>query len=216
MGAAMGALGGWEIGGVMNARTGLPVDVTLSRPDIAYQVNATGAYVGSPIVATDGTVLTTPVVNNPYGGAFRSNRRPSVIAGVDPFLHLSDGRFLINPAAFTIPTPGSFGNLGRYAIHGPGMSQLDFTLHKVFAFDEKRNLEFRAELYNILNHTNFANPPATLQNSLGTGSNQIQPGQPFSTSAIAGSAFGVANSTVSKDVGLGAQRQLQLSLRLNF
>jgi hypothetical protein len=164
---------------------------------------------------TNGFVLTTPVVNNPFGGAFRNNRRPSVIAGVDPFLHADDGRFLINPAAFTIPTPGTFGNLGRYALHGPGMNQLDFTLHKVFAFNERRNLEFRAELYNILNHTNFANPPATLSNALGTGTNQIQPGQPFSAAA-AGSAFGVANSTVSKDVGLGAQRQLQLSLRLNF
>jgi len=43
----------------------------------------------------------------------------------------------------------------------------------------------------------------------------LQPGQAF-TSAAAGGAFGVLNSTVSKDVGLGAQRQIQLSLRLNF
>jgi hypothetical protein len=50
---------------------------------------------------------------------------------------------------------------------------------------------------------------------LGTASNQLQPGQPYSA-AIAGAAFGVFNSTVSKDVGLGAQRQVQLSLRLNF
>jgi len=50
---------------------------------------------------------------------------------------------------------------------------------------------------------------------LGTGTNQIQPGQPYS-SASAGAVFGVFNSTVSKDVGLGAQRQIQLSLRFNF
>jgi hypothetical protein len=95
------------------------------------------------------------------------------------------------------------------------MTQVDFTLHKRFAIDERRDLEFRAEFYNIFNKANFANPPAVLNNALGTGTNQLQPGQPFSAAA-AGSAFGVLNSTVSKDVGLGAQRQIQLSLRFNF
>jgi len=207
-------LGGWEVGGIYNVRTGLPVDVTISRPDIVYQVNGTNQFVQSPIV-TNGVVLTTPVIDNPYGGAFRSNRRPSVVAGVGPFLETGDKRFFLNPAAFTFPQPGQFGNLGRYALHGPGLSQVDFTLHKRFTIDEKRNVEFRAEVYNILNRANFSNPPAVLATGLGTAANQLQPGQPYSP-AIAGAAFGVFNSTVSKDVGLGAQRQLQLSLRLNF
>jgi hypothetical protein len=206
-------LGGWEVGGIYNVRTGLPIDVTLSRPDIVYQVNGTNQFVQSPIV-TNGVVMTTPVIDNPYGGAFRSNRRPSVVAGVDPFLS-GDKRFFLNPAAFSFPQPGQFGNLGRYALHGPGLSQVDFTLHKRFAIDEKRNVEFRAEIYNVLNRANFSNPPAVLATGLGMASNQLQPGQPYSPS-IAGAAFGVFNSTVSKDVGLGAQRQVQLSLRLNF
>jgi hypothetical protein len=138
-----------------------------------------------------------------------------VVAGVDPFINTGDKRFFLNPAAFTFPQPGQFGNLGRYALHGPGLSQLDFTAHKQFAIDEKRNFEFRVEFYNILNRANFANPPAVLATGLGTASNQIQPGQPY-TPAIAGAAFGVFNSTVSRDVGLGAQRQIQLSLRFNF
>jgi hypothetical protein len=192
----------------------LPIDVTLSRPDIVYQINGTNQFVQSPIV-TNGVVMTTAVIDNPYGGAFRSNRRPSVVPGVDPFLSTGDKRYFLNPAAFTFPQPGQFGNLGRYALHGPGLSQLDFTLHKRFAFDEKRNLEFRSEFYNIFNRANFANPPAVLATGLGTGTNQIQPGQPYS-SAVAGAAFGVFNSTVSRDVGLGAQRQIQLSLRFNF
>jgi hypothetical protein len=207
-------VGGWEVGGILNARTGLPIDVTLSRPDIVYQVNATGQYVTSPIV-TNGQVLTTPVIDNPFGGAFRNNRRPSVVPGVDPFLSTSDKRYYLNPAAFTFPQPGQFGNLGRYALHGPGLSQVDFTLHKNFAIDEKRNFEFRGEIYNLFNRANFSNPPAVLATGLGTAANQIQPGQPY-TSAVAGGAFGVFNSTVSRDVGLGAQRQLQLSLRFNF
>ena len=207
-------IGGWEAGGIFNARTGLPIDVTISRPDIVYQVNATGQYVTSPI-AINGVVMTTPVVDNPFGGAFRNNRRPTVVAGVNPFLTTSDKRLFLNPAAFTFPQPGQFGNLGRFALHGPGLSQFDFTLHKKFAIDEKRNFEFRAEMYNLFNRANFANPPAVLATGLGTASNQIQPGQHYSAS-IAGAAFGVFNSTVSKDVGLGAQRQMQLSLRFNF
>jgi hypothetical protein len=214
MKAANLAAGGWEIGGIYNARTGIPVDLTISRPDIVYQINGTNQFVQAPIV-TGGVVTTTAVIDNPYGGAFRNNRRPDVVAGVDPFLHTGDKRYFLNPAAFTFPQPGRFGNLGRYALHGPGLSQLDFTAHKKFPIDEKRNLEFRAEFYNILNRANFANPPAVLATGLGTGTNQIQPGQPYA-SASAGAAFGVFNSTVSKDVGLGAQRQIQLSLRFNF
>ena len=207
-------VGGWEVGGIMNARTGIPVDVTITRPDIVYQVNATGQYVPSAI-ASGGVVLTTPVINNPYGGAFRNNRRPNVVPGVNPFLNGPDGRAFLNPAAFTIPVPGTFGNLGRYALHGPGLQQLDFTLHKRFKIDEIRSLEFRAEVYNILNRANFNNPSATLGNSLRTGNNQLQPGQAY-TQAAAGSTFGIAQSTVSRDTGLGAQRQIQFSLRFNF
>ncbi len=205
---------GWEIGGILNARTGLPIDITISRPDIVYQVNGTNQYVASPIVQ-DGRIMTTPVVNNPFGGAFRSNRRPDVVGGVDPFLKGSNGTTFLNPAAFAIPQPGKFGNLGRGALHGPGMSQLDLTVHKVFRLNETKNLEFRAEIYNILNRANFNNPPAVLNFALGTGANQLQPGQAY-TAAAAGSTFGVLNQTVSNTIGLGAQRQIQMSLRFNF
>ena len=77
------------------------------------------------------------------------------------------------------------------------------------------NLEFRGEIYNLFNRANFANPPVQLADALGTGTNQLQPGQPFSAAA-AGGAFGVFSSTVEKAVGLGTSRQMQLSLRLNF
>ncbi|MCX6625005.1 MAG: hypothetical protein NTY38_28880, partial [Acidobacteria bacterium] len=208
-------LGGWEVGSVLNYRTGLPVDLTMARNDLAYQVNSTGQFVTSAVVQ-NGTVLTTPIINNPYGGAFRSNRRPNVVAGVSPYLsNPGDKRYFLNPAAFSIPTPGQFGNLGRWALHGPSLGQLDLTLHKRFLVTEHKNFEFRAEIYNILNHTNFANPGARFNDALGTGTNQLQPGQPYSAAA-AGPAFGVFTSTVTKDVGLGTSRQMQLSLRFNF
>jgi hypothetical protein len=211
---AQAILGGWQVGGVLNARTGLPIDVTLARNDLAYVVNSTGQLVNNPIVE-GGQVVTTAVINNPYGGAFRNNRRPSVIAGVNPYLSTGDRRFILNPAAFTIPQAGEYGNLGRWALHGPSLSQFDLTLQKRFALNERMNIEFRSEFYNLFNRANFANPPARFNNALGTGSGQIQPGQPF-TLAAAGGAFGIANSTLTKDVGLGASRQIQFSLRLWF
>ena len=208
-------LGGWELGGVVNDRTGLPIDLTIARNDIAYRMNSTGQIVDQPIVQS-GTVMTTPLINNPFGGAFRSNRRPSVIAGASPFRSdPNDKRVFLNPAAFTFPSPGEFGNLGRWALHGPGLTQLDLTLHKKVAITERVNVEFRSEIYNILNKTNFANPVSRLNNALGVNSNQIQPGQAF-TQAAAGGTFGLATSTVTKDIGLGAGRQIQLSLRFNF
>jgi hypothetical protein len=216
MGNAANAIaGGWELGGVINYRTGLPIDVTMVRNDIAYRVNATGQIVGSPIV-TNGQVMTTAIVNNPYGGAFRSNRRPSVVGGVDPFLsNPNDSRVFLNPAAFTVPNAGDWSNLGRWALHGTALSQFDLTLHKRVAVTEKLTMEFRAEAYNLFNHTNFANPVSRLNDALGVASNQLQPGQPYS-SATGGSTFGLSTSTVTKDVGLGASRQFQLSLRLSF
>ncbi len=211
---ADGLLGGWQIGGTWNGRTGLPVDVTITRPDIVYRDTRSGAYVNAPVVV-GGLPVTVPVVNVPGGGAFRNVRRPDVVAGVSPFLTGAGKRAFLNPAAFSMPAPGAFGNLGRGALHGPGMSQFDLTLQKRFRLTERFNIEFRSELYNLLNRANFANPPATLNNSLGTGSNQLQPGQAF-TSASAGGAFGLYSSTVERAVGLGTSRQVQLSLRLNF
>ncbi len=202
-------IGGWEVGGIWNARTGLPIDLKITRNDIVYANNATGQIVSSPVVQ-NGDVLTTPVINVPWGGAFRNQRRPDYIGG-DPFLHTGDRRYILNPAAFSVPAPGRVGNLGRYALHGPGLTQFDLTLHKRFALSERFKLEYRAEVYNLFNRANFSNPPSTL----GAGLPTIQPGQPFTLNA-AGGAFGIANSTVERTVGLGTNRQVQMSLRLNF
>jgi len=206
-------VGGWEIGGVVNARTGVPIEVGIVRPDVVYRDNRTGALVSSPIII-GGRPVTTATINTPGGGASRNVRRPNLVAGVDPYLKIGKTRYL-NPAAFSIPAPGTYGNLARNALAGPGLFQLDLTLHKRFRVRETAAFELRSEIYNVLNRANFANPPATLPNALGTGSNQLQPGQAF-TAAAAGGAFGVLNSTVERQVGLGTSRQIQLSLRFSF
>jgi hypothetical protein len=108
---AKAILGGWQIGSLFNARTGLPVDVEIVRPDIVYRNTVTGAISAAPVV-TGGVVMTTPIVNVPGGGASRNVRRPDLVPGV-PLYYSNNGTFYINPAAFAVPQPGTDGNLAR-------------------------------------------------------------------------------------------------------
>jgi len=205
------------VGGVVNARTGVPIDVLITRPDIAYVDNRNGNVYTNPVIE-NGHVVTTAVVNTPGGGASRNVRRPDIVPGVQPLLYNS-GVAYVNPAAFTVPRAGTFGNSARNSLAGPSLAQLDITLSKKFAITERLNLEFRGEAYNIFNHANFANPGnVRLGQGIGSGPSStgiIQPGQPF-TASVAGGNFGALNSTVSNQIGLGTNRQLQLALRLNF
>ncbi|HWB87206.1 MAG TPA: TonB-dependent receptor [Bryobacteraceae bacterium] len=206
---------GWQLGGVMNARTGVPVDILITRPDYVYQDKRDGKIYANPVVV-GGQVMTIPVINTPGGGNSRNVRRPDVVAGVDPYLR--NGLNWINPAAFAVPLPGTFGNSSRNSLTGPGLSQLDLTLSKKFPVGESKNIEFRAEIYNLLNHANFTNPGnLRLQQIIPSapGASGLQPGQAF-TPATAGGNFGVLNSTVSNQIGIGTNRQLQLALRFNF
>ncbi|HYV04372.1 MAG TPA: hypothetical protein VFB82_07295, partial [Blastocatellia bacterium] len=200
-------LGGWDVGTIMNVRSGLPIPVQITRPDILY-VDAAGIFYGGPGVGR------TAVINTPGGGNSRNVRRPDLLPGVNPFINKD--RTILNPAAFAIPKPGTFGNLVRNQIHGPAFVQQDVILAKKFAITESANIEFRTEVFNIFNLTNFANPPGQLPSTFTTGpAVTLQPGQPF-TAALAGSAFGVVSRTVERTVGLGTNRQIQFALRFNF
>jgi len=78
-----------------------------------------------------------------------------------------------NPAAFLAPPNGSgfYGNLGRDALTGPGIGAWDYSMFKDASLRERLHLQFRAEFFNILNHSNFNTPnlvssrPRSLANS---------------------------------------------------
>lgn len=204
-----GLLGGWDVGGIFSARSGLPVAVQIVRPDVLYR-DAAGNYFANPAAGR------TPVINTPGGGASRNVRRPDLVPGVDPYIK-QGGLLYLNPEAFAVPMPGAWGNLERNSIYGPGFQQVDMFLSKRVALGGGRSVELRAEVFNLFNAANFANPSATLpsvipSNSLG--GNTLQPGQAY-TAATAGS-FGRLSSTVGRTVGLGTARQTQLALRLSF
>jgi hypothetical protein len=209
-GVSDAVLGGWDIGGIINARSGLPIDVRITRPDVVY-MDAAGNVFNNPAAGR------TAVINTPGGGNSRNVRRPDLVPGVDPFIQ-SGGVLFLNPAAFATPAPGTFGNLERGALHGPDFRQVDLLLSKHFPLSGASNIEFRAEVFNLFDTANFSNPVATLPNALPTTAtteaNKVQPGQPY-TAAAAGT-FGSITSTVGRTVGLGTSRQVQFALRLNF
>lgn len=202
----------WQFGSVLNTRSGLPLDPLIVRNDIIYLDQNTGLYYNSAI----GNAVA--IVNVPGGGQTRQIRRPDYVLGVSPYIKGEEKTIFLNPAAFSVPFPGTFGNASRYSLRGPMLFQADLTIQKKIYTKEKFSVVFRSELYNVLNNVNFANPPAQLPNPIPSRvgqPNTLQPGSVF-TNTTKGAAFGTINSTLDKTVGLGTSRQLQLSLRVNF
>lgn len=172
--------GGWRVGGIINARSGVPVNVTISRPD-----NVTVA----------GATLT-----NIPGGNSRGTQRPDLVPGVDPYL--KDGVRWLNPAAFATPQPGTFGNLPRNFLRGPEFWQADLMLSKDLRFGATQSMQVRLEIFNIANRLNYENPVANLPN--GTA------GVPFTDAQAGtfGYMLGPLNRTVGQ--GTARQTQLSL------
>jgi len=100
-----------------------------------------------------------------------------------------------NPNAFVTPGNGTYGNAGRDVLVGPGLATLDVSALKVTHIRERLNLQFRAELFNVLNHTNFNTPNPVVFTS--------------ATSGISPTA-GVISATAT------TSRQIQFGLKLLF
>jgi Carboxypeptidase regulatory-like domain/TonB dependent receptor len=131
---------------------------------------------------------------NTYGNADTTNQRPNVVAGVSTIPANQTINQFWNPAAFSIPAAGTFGNAARGTLYGPSAWDADVSLLKDTAINERVRLEFRAEVFNIFNHPTFALP----YNVVGT------------------SSFGQILSTFGATLGFGVSRQIQLALKLKF
>jgi hypothetical protein len=107
----------------------------------------------------------------------------------------SDKRVWFNTAAFAANPLGTFGTLGRNTIYGPDLFSFDMGFFKQFPIREKMNLQFRAEMFNIFNQVNFANPSVT--------NNHI----------MTGGGFGTITATSSS---AGDPRILQFALKFVF
>ncbi|MGA3264530.1 MAG: TonB-dependent receptor, partial [Terracidiphilus sp.] len=166
--------------------------------------------------STDGFVMarTAPPVNLFSANEFRADGvliqpRPNVNSGQPYYLFGSQypGGKAFNPAAFTTPPAGHQGDLGRNALRGFGAWQADFAVHRQFHLTKKAGLQFRAEMFNVFNHPNFA-PPNNLVGYALFG----QSTQTLGSSLGAGGGNGGFNPLYQ----IGGPRSVQLALKLKF
>ena len=185
-------LRGWSIQNVIQARSAAPVSV-------------------------DGFIFGDVIVPPSLGGFF-TFLRPNIVPGQPFYLAGSQypGGKALNSAAFTAPptdpNTGEFlqGNLGRNALRGFGATQWDFSVHRDFQIREPLALQFRAELFNFLNHPNFGPPNGLLVGDPSFGVSTQMLGQSLSGPGSAGAGG------FSPLYQIGGPRSVQFALKLSF
>ncbi|HYL36541.1 MAG TPA: TonB-dependent receptor [Bryobacteraceae bacterium] len=179
-------LGGWALDNLIQARTAAPVDVS----------NGTPSFVSS----TEKIEL-----------------RPDVLPGQPLYLlgPQYPGGKALNFAAFQLPAkdpatgfPTHNGDLGRNALRGFGASQWDFSVRRQFQLHERWRLQFKADLFNLLNHPNFGPP----QSSLALGPSLFGKSTQMLGRSL-GQSFGTGFAPLYQ---LGGPRSAQLALKLIF
>jgi Carboxypeptidase regulatory-like domain/TonB dependent receptor len=131
-------LGGWQLNGIATAMSGTPFTV--------FDSNDVSEQGGAPEIT-----------------GFSANR-PNLVSGQNPNAGPHTVGAWLNATAFARITPNplspvqQFGTEGRNAALGPRYSDWDFVASKNVRLTESKELQFRAELFNVLNHTNFHLP----------------------------------------------------------
>jgi hypothetical protein len=164
-------LNGWQLGSIVHAATGIPVNVTMAGTFDPARAGTWWVGDGQP-------------------------QRPDAVPGV-PFVieDFDPNDRYLNPAAFALPAAGTLGNLGRYVARGPGVVDMSLSLVKNTGIGGARNVQFRAEFFNVLNRANFGAPSGGI----------------FANASGAPSAtFGRITSTST------TARQIQFAARLAF
>ncbi len=100
--------------------------------------------------------------NRSADGNTRNPDRPSLNPSFTGPVVLGQQARWYNPAAFVQPAAGTFGNLGRGVYSGPGLAEVDLSVFKNTTLSERVNLQFRSEIFNLLNRTNLGTPNATV------------------------------------------------------
>jgi hypothetical protein len=158
---------GGQTNGILSVTTGVPVDIENSAS-----------------------------LNQDRGGTGNVSR-PSLVAGRSPSPVLGGPDIYFDVSAFVLQAPGFYGNVGRNTLRGPGLSEFDFALAKNTGIGEKKNIQFRAEVFNLLNHSNFDIPNHTVF---------------FSASGVPSGSAGRITATVPGT----SSSQLQFGLKVAF
>jgi hypothetical protein len=155
-----------------------------------WQVNGVVlAHSGRPYSVTLGAVTRS-------GTGWTTNQRPNVVSGVDHVGVISGPTGWLNPAAFSNPATGTFGDLGRNTERGPHFVQVDASLFKHIPLARGQKMQVRLEIYNVINRLQL--PPVPNANFLALAS------------------FGQFFNTFGRTEGFGTSRQIQFALRYLF
>jgi hypothetical protein len=200
------------------AAPGLPPDRGRSDFDLRHAFSASGTYepaklrgwaVDAVFHARSGFPITVLQAEEYQGIALTNAFRPDLRYGqplwadspVDP------GGRRLNPIAYLPTAPGAQGLLGRNALGGFGMSQLDLAVRRQFRLAEGRAVLVRVEAYNALNHANFADPVRYLNSPVFGQSTSM-------LNLMLGT--GSPGSGLSPLLQTGGPRSLQGSIRFQF
>jgi hypothetical protein len=133
-------LGGWQWSGIVDIETGTPFTVYNG---------------GNGVVPGDNAGVANNTSSNGNGQSY-----PDLIgnpnSGVTNIVVPGFGPLLFNPAAFVAPRGLTFGDAGRNVLTNPRRTNFDMSLIKHFAVTESKYFEFRAEAFNVFNHTEFS------------------------------------------------------------
>jgi hypothetical protein len=170
---------GWSLSTIATVETGFPFS-----PQLGYNPTGSG----------DTRNPVRPNRNLEFHGRLYS--RGSTATRVAQFF---------SPAAFAAPAYGTIGNLGRDTLTGPGYADWDLSLFKSTVLTERTRLQFRAEFFNILNHTNLQTPNEVVYTS-----------GPTQGATASQTALAVQSPTAGVVTAASTSRQIQLALKLIF
>ena len=145
--------------GVVQATYDLPYGRTKELSSAWQTLLLANWQVSTIVTAQSGLPFTPQLSYNPSNdGDTRNPVRPSWNPKFSGNIILGGPNEYFNPLAFIQPLPGTYGNVGRNILGGPSLVETDLSLAKRFAISERVNLQFRAEFFNLFNHTNLNTP----------------------------------------------------------
>ena len=146
-------LSDWQVAGIITAMSGQPFDIVDSAAGSFYFGANSG--LSRPSWAP-GATRDTAMSNVPPDTSSTRSRSSGPSCRPVKLIPSSNGTAIAD-------APGTdIGNVGRNVLRGPRQTNVDFSIIKRFPFGESKNIEFRAEFFNLFNHVNFANPISNL------------------------------------------------------
>jgi hypothetical protein len=192
---------GWSLQNIVQTHTAPPVSVN----DRNFFELTNGASVQIRPDVVPGIPLYLYGPQYPGGKAF--NNTPGAVAGGCPDGSMSVGPFCPPPIDANF-NPTRQGDAGRNLLRGFGLFQWDLGVHRDFPIHESLTLQFRAEMFNVLNHPNFAPPEGNIASpNFGLSSQML--GQ-----FLGGTSPGQGG--LSSIYSIGSPRSVQLALKLSF